>query len=342
MDLLSLHFRESRLEEFKRAQDIFFSPDLKQWIVFKPELVVELLRDERLIVPNMVEAVQMLENRYKRKFPNLTFAVSRIPLLLNGEVHRDVRCGQADMVTQGRASVTAALPELMRHYVEPMDRQANPDWITSTFIPLVGDVFCIMCNCPRSLPFPKLVISRLFDRFVSLAALDAAEQQIALLRLELAKTAPNADPALVVPLFIIGRDTLVGTLATSFYSILRQNLNRRFADIEFPDFPPETGVPIAERIAADNITIGPHAIAAGDRIRMYFQPISSADGAVARQNLFGTGAHSCLGRAISLDVWRALTNALNRFSSSIASISCEFEPSNIFVTPRYLKTEHHQ
>jgi hypothetical protein len=341
MDLLSLHFLDSRLEEFKEAPDIFFSPDLKQWIVFKPELVVELLRDERLIVPNVVDAIQRVEQRYDRNFPNLVFAVRSIPLLLNGQVHREVRRTLADMVTQGRANVTAALPELMARYVEPMDRQVNPDWITSVFIPLVGDVFCRMCNCPISLPFPKLVITRLFDRFVNLAALDAAEQQIDLLRWELTKTAPNVDPAPALALFILGRDSLMGTLATSLYSILRQNLNRRFSDIEFPDFPPETGVAIAERIAADSITVGPHTIAAGDRIRMFFQPMSSADGAVARQNLFGAGAHSCIGRLISLDIWRAMIKTLNRFSGLLTSVSCEFEPNTVFVSPRYLKIEHH-
>jgi hypothetical protein len=341
MDLLSLHFLDSRLEEFKGAPEIFFSPDLKQWIVFKPELVIELLRDERLIVPNVVDAIQRVEKRYNRNFPNLLFAVRSIPLLLNGQVHREARRALADVVTQGRANVIAALPEFMGRYVEPMDRRTNPDWIASTFIPLVGDVFCRMCDCPESLPFPKLVMTRLFDRFVSLAALDAAERQIALLRLELGKTAPNADPDLVVALFIIGRDSLVGTLATSLHSILRQNLNRRFADIEFPDFPPETGVAIAERIATRSVTIGPHTVAAGDKVRMFFQPMSSADGAVARENLFGAGAHSCIGRPISLDVWRAMIKALNRFSSLVTSVSCEFEPNNIFVTPRYLKTEHH-
>jgi hypothetical protein len=70
---------------------------------------------------------------------------------------------------------------------------------------------------------------------------------------------------------------------------------------------------------------------------MFFQPMSSADRTVARQNLFGAGVHSCIGRPISLDIWRAMIKTLNCFSGLLTSVSCEFEPNTVFV----LKIEHH-
>lgn len=340
MDLLSLHYRPSRHDDFKVVDEIFFNEELKSWFVFKPELVIDLLRDdERLVMPDTVANIRMLESRYRRQFPNLGFAASCIPLLLNGQVHREIRRGLADLISRGRPRIMAALPELMARHIEPLDRQANPEWLSAGLSPLVGDVFGLMCNCPEPLPFPKLALTRLFDRFVSLAALGEAEKQLGQLRQRLAETAPDVDQAQAVALLVLGRDSLLGTLASTLHTVLSQNQGRRFADIAFPDFPPDTGVAVAERIATADIAVGARTIAAGERVRMYFQPISDT-GSANKQALFGAGAHSCLGRPISLDVWRAMIESFKAFSSQVISVACEFEANNIFVMPHYLRTEH--
>lgn len=340
MDLLSLHLSESRHAEFPAARQLFYNQELKSWISFNPETVVDLLRDERLIVPEIIGPIQRLEARYKRPFPNLIFAARSIPLLIEGPAHREIRRRLAEFVTEGRARTMAALPELMRRYVEPLSGQRQIEWISASVVPMVAELGRHLCNCPDPLPFPKLVITRLFDRFASLTALSEAEQQIAELRERLSRSMPDIDPAVSIALLVLGRDSMVGTLATSLHSLLRQNLNRRLADIEFPDYPPETGVAIAERIATHAITVGEETIAAGDRVRMYFQPISAAGSAVNKQNLFGSGAHSCLGRPISLDIWRVMTQTLRHFSGTVTSVAAEFEPNTIFVVPRYLQTGH--
>jgi hypothetical protein len=338
-DLLSLHTDDLRYDKFKDAPDIFFNQKLKQWIVLDPALVVELLQDERLVVPNTIEAIERLEIRFKRQFPNLLFAARCIPLLVEGPAHREIRRDLADLMTPGRARTTAVLPELMERHIHPIDGQTSTEWMAGCLAPLVKDVVLAMCNCPKPLPFPRLVLTKVFDRFASLAALDAAESQIGHLREELRKTAPDSDEEVTVPLFVLGRDSLLGALGTSLFSILRRNIGRPFADIEFPDFPPETGVAIAERIAERDVEVGSTKIATGEKIRMFFQPISKANGTVSRQALFGAGRHSCTGRPVSIDVWLALGKTIRSFSRRLTSLSCELENNNIFVVPRHLKTE---
>lgn len=340
MDLLSLHLSEARYAEFPAAGQLFYSQELKSWISFNPETVVELLRDERLVVPEIIGPIQRMEARYKRSFPNLIFAARSIPLLINGQAHREIRRGLAEFVTEGRVRTTAVLPELMKRYIEPLNGQRQIEWISACLVPLVGELFRHLCNFPDPLPFPKLLITRVFDRFASLSTLSEVEQQVGQLRQRLSTSAPDIDPAVSFALLVLGRDSTLGTLATSLHSLLRQNLDRRIADIEFPDYPPETGVAIAERVATHAVTVGEETIAAGDRVRMYFQPISAAGSAVHKQNLFGSGAHSCLGRPISLDIWRIFVQTLGRFSGTVTSVAAEFEPNTIFVVPRYLQTGH--
>jgi hypothetical protein len=340
VDLLSLHFRESRRAEFKAGEEIFFNQELKSWFVFKPELVIDLLRDdERLLAPESVANIKMLEARYKRQFPNLIYAMNCIPLLLNGQVHHEVRRSLAEIISGGRSRVLAALPDLMNRHLAPLDQEDNAEWVSARLSALAGEVLSLTCNCPHPLPYPKLVLTRMFDRFVSLSALGEAEKHLSELRRTLTETVPGLNQGHVVALLVLGRDSILSTLATALHEILRVNQGRRFADIEFPDFPPETGVAVAERVATAEITVGTQTIAAGDRVRMYFQPISDM-GSTNKQVLFGAGVHSCLGRPISLDVWRAMIETLKGFSSRLVSVACEYESNTMFVIPHYLRTEH--
>jgi hypothetical protein len=340
LDLLSLHYRESRRAEFKAGEEIFFNQELRSWFVFKPELVIDLLRDdERLLAPESVANIKMLETRYKRQFPNLIYAMGCIPLLLNGQVHHETRRSLAEIVSGGRSRVLAALPELMGRHIVPLDRESNAEWVSARLSPLVGEVLGLMCNCPHPLPYPKLVLTRMFDRFVGLSALGEAEKHLGQLRRTIAETAPDVDQAHVIALLVLGRDSILSTLATALHAILRENQGKRFADIEFPEFPPETGVAVAERVAAAEITVGTQTIAVGDRVRMYFQPISDMD-STNKQALFGAGVHSCLGRPISLDVWRTMIETFKGFTSRLILVACEYESNTMFVIPQYLRTEH--
>jgi cytochrome P450 len=339
MELLSLHISEERHARFQ-DRNLFYSPQLRCWISFDPEVVLDLLRDKRLVVPDALEAIKRLEAHFNRPFPNLTFAARCIPLLVEGSIHREIRRRLAEFLTEGRVRTTAALPRLMEQYVEPLNGRRQVEWIRGCMAPMVADMFSRMCDFPAPLPFPTLVITRVFDRFASLAAFEEAEKQAAALRERIAKDVPHLDEETLFAALVLGRDPTLGTLGTSLLSILRRNLDRPLATIDFPDYPPETGVGIAERIATEAIAVDGETIAAGDRVRLYYQPISAEGSTVHRQNLFGAGAHSCLGRPIALDLWRALTRTLRRFSGRVTSVDVEFEPSTLFVVPRRLETGH--
>jgi hypothetical protein len=338
MHLLSLHYSESRHTEFPAAKHLFYDQGVRSWISFDPETVVDLLRDERLIAPDTIGAIERLEARYKKQFPNLILAARAIPLLLNGQAHQEMRRRIAEFITEGRARTVAALPKIMKRYVEPLNGERQIEWISACIEPVVAEIGSLLCNSPDPVPYPKLAITRLFDRFASLSALSEADKQIAELRQHLGRSTPDIDPGIAIAILVLGRDSLTCTLATSLHSVLSRNLNRRFADMEFPDYPPETGVAVAERIASQAIALGAETIAAGDKVRLYFQPISGAGSTVNRQLLFGTGAHSCLGRHVSLDTWNLMTQTLRGFSGTVTSVAAEFEPNTMFIMPRYLQT----
>ena len=67
-----------------RGSPPYFDTRLKLWIVLNPEAVSELLQNERLMVPEIGDALTTLEKRYSVNLPNLKRIASELPLLANG------------------------------------------------------------------------------------------------------------------------------------------------------------------------------------------------------------------------------------------------------------------
>ena len=82
----------------------------------------------------------------------------------------------------------------------------------------------------------------------------------------------------------------------------------RFPLFATPNFRQQTGVPqVLIRETIEGFTLGGQEIKAGDYVRIYLQSIAYDErggGEGPRRGFFSSGAHSCLGRVVALDVWR--------------------------------------
>ena len=107
-------------------------------------------------------------------------------------------------------------------------------------------------------------------------------------------------------LVIVGKDSPLGTLGERLHRVLADNSGRRLEDIDYPELPPETGVPFIERLVVSPFRYSECNFRCGDRVRIFLQSFAYAAEA-ARTNYFGAGAHTCLGRRLSLQVWKAVT-----------------------------------
>ena len=69
---------------------------------------------------------------------------------------------------------------------------------------------------------------------------------------------------------------------------------------------PETGVPFIERSVITPFALSGHALAAGDRVRIFLQSFVYTQEQRSRMNFFGAGPHACLGLPLSIYVWNAM------------------------------------
>jgi hypothetical protein len=118
-------------------------------------------------------------------------------------------------------------------------------------------------------------------------------------------------PELAVAMNVLGNDALMGSLVLSTWHHLEQNPGARLADIDFPANLSATGVPFIERIANKDVEIGTLKVAKDQKVRLVIDAASSQVTGEEADLFFGKGRHVCIGKAMTLVVWRSFVRTIS-------------------------------
>jgi cytochrome P450 len=75
-------------------------------------------------------------------------------------------------------------------------------------------------------------------------------------------------------------------------------------EIDYPAAPPATGVLFVERIVPEPFEYQGATFRQGERIRILLQSFQYSGNQADRMRMFGAAIHACLGRQLSLEVWK--------------------------------------
>lgn len=92
---------------------------------------------------------------------------------------------------------------------------------------------------------------------------------------------------------------------------LEQHQGARLSEVSFPANIVATGVPFIERIANRDIEISGMKVSRDQKIRLVLDTTSRAMSGTETDLFFGKGRHLCVGKPMTLIVWRSLAKALN-------------------------------
>jgi cytochrome P450 len=315
-NFLTLHREPIRHQYFaqRQDQDPFFDPLAKAWIVVNPIQCRDLIASPKLRPATYEEDYRSLESRLGIDFSSLTFAFSHIPLCLHGERHARQRRRASEFLATRKAALNARIPAAVAARFDAFRRQGHVEVMQDVVLPLVRDVISTIVDIDIAAGEWRNS-SLVFDKSIGVSKRRAIAAEIAALReLIAARLGPDAsddDVGLRLALVILGKDALVGTLGESLHRLFAAHSSRRLSDIDYPKFPPQTGVPFIERLVVTPFALAGSEFAAGDRVRIFLQAFAYEDEPRSRANFFGAGAHACLGRAVSVDVWNAIAAFLS-------------------------------
>jgi cytochrome P450 len=338
VDFLTLHRDVDRHDYFREnlAGPIFFDRAVDCWIVANPRHCEALLQSPLLAMTPYEDAYEALTHRAGRDFPNLALAFRHIPLCQNGETHRAARRRLADIISKRQAILREAIPDLVSRYFGLLEPGREVDLIAEIIDPLVTDLIGELTQTQITDTAAIVMASVVFDRMLGLKKRLRIEEDLGtireMIRKSLGPDASEEEEGDRLALFVLGHDTLIGTLGESLYQIFRANRDRPLNEIFFPTMPIETGVPYVERVAEEAIEIGGAVIAAGDKVRLMLQSFAYSGEAADRARLFGIGMHTCLGRQMSLDIWARTTAALSVLPYSLEIMDYEMRASDYTFT----------
>jgi cytochrome P450 len=348
INYLMLHRDPVRHQYFsnKENRDPIFDPVAKAWIVTDPSQSRELIASANLRPVPYAEDYQALEGRLGIDFSSLTFAFNHIPICLHGDRHVRSRRRVSEFLAARKASLNARIPEAVATHFNAFRREGQVEVMEDVVVPLVHDIISTVIDidisaqdCPNA--------SLVFDKSTGVKKRRRIAAEIASLReLISSRLGPNTtddDVGLRLALLILGKDALIGTLGESLYRLLEVNAGRQLSDIEYPDFPPETGVPFIERQVVAPFRLADREFAAGDRVRIFLQAFAYAGGPRSRTNFFGSGAHACLGRPVSIEIWNAITALLSGVPLRANVLAYSARTSDyVFACPERLQVELRQ
>lgn len=334
---LSLPTDPERAALFRDARGTapFFDSRLKLWVVLDHEKVAELLLDGRLAVPEVDAALATVEQRYDIGLPNLRWAAKELPLVINGAAHRRARSGIAKLLSADRKS-GGAWREPVRRLVRDAFAAAGPvEAVRGLLLPIVNLAFASLTQIDVS--FEPFTLTRVFDHYTSYRQLVAVEQHIADLRGRLREAGiPDESIGAHAALVILGRDSLLSSLAEGVLDFVLNCRGHRLNDTSVA--PPRLfgGVAIAERLVTTPFEFAGITFEKEQRIRLYLQGFSYLESETERLAMFGVSEHSCLGRALALEVWSVLASGLREVALTVQSVDFAYERHSIFTMPRFI------
>jgi hypothetical protein len=337
---LSLSTSADRAAVFAEARGSapFYDERLKLWIVLDPEQVSELLLDERLVVPEVAAALRTVENHYGISLPNLRWIAAELPLVLNGEAHKRARSRMAKLISTDKRTGGPWREAVVATVRSALATAGTVEAVRALLFPAVNAVFTSLSHIDAA--FEPLILTRVFDHYASYRQLMAAEAGVATLRARaVAAGIPDDVIGVHAATMLIGRDSLLASFSEGLIDFALACRGRRLDDPAMRAPRLLGGVTVGERLVERAFSYNGAEFEPGQRLRLYFQGYGYYESETQRLAMFGTGAHSCLGRALALDVWSVFAAELCKIPLVLRSIEHEYARNSMFTMPKYINLE---
>jgi len=249
----------------------------------------------------------------------------------------------SEFLANGKAGVTASIPAVVSSRFGVVQREGRVEIMEQTINPLALDIMSLLVDLDISTADCQSV-STAFDKLISISKRRRVANDMAKLKemisVRLGPEASEREVGLRLALLVLGRDPLVATLGESLYRVFAANSGKKLCDIVYPELPPETGVPVVERIVVAPFEFAGCSFAVGDRLRVFLQSFAYVDEPRVTTSFFGGGAHTCLGRPLSIAIWEAITALLSEVPLRVQLLSyCTRDSDYVFTCPERLEVE---
>jgi cytochrome P450 len=290
-----------------------FDDDLGCLCVLDADIIAAVFRSDKFSVVSFADQYRYIMERAEIDFGATITAFDHIPLANEGDRHRQLRAEMASVVgARGRAT-THAMEDFVASLAKRLFVAGNEIDIPEDIArPIFLQLFALWLGVDHSELVEEPNFSQVFDMKMSLNRRKKINRNVGQLTCAFAERRDRipTSPEIATAMNILGNDALRGSMALSLWEVLARNAGARLEEIDYPQNLPSTGVPYIERVAIEDVEIGGMSVAKGQRVRLYLDAASAHVSGKEADVLFGKGRHVCVGKPMSLAIWRSLTRTL--------------------------------
>ncbi len=293
---------------------IWFSDELKRWMVTCPQLIRQAMSDRAFDVPAFDFSPVM------RKMGVDLHHVEEIrkwfPMAEEGERHAILREKFARHITQQTACVLKSLEDELdarKLALLKIDREEEFCFYSYFMRPVMLKVIGSLANTRLPEEFAVEMIPQFLDDAIS----PMRRKTIIELLNNIVSAFPNKwtqeQKYFSCAVIALSANTLPSSISLTIVETLHLQPGRLLSEMDWSADLLRTGLPLIEKIVARDTVLGPFELKKGDRVRLFIE----ADGLFPDQHprysdlFFAVGSHKCVGMNLSRQIWAKFTEFLS-------------------------------
>lgn len=297
-----------------------YQADDKMWRATTGAAARDVLSCPALNVTDLPGYYQLLADEIGRDFPLIRYYSGYLLLTNDGPRHAELRKLAAAQFNKSGLAQRQARAALIAAATQRFATQGEFDVMAEIVRPIARSLTEALAGLSAD-----FVASDILSPRRSLRKNHALEARLAVMQDKVAALFPDESEdaqAIRVTLALLGTEPLTAGLGAALLALLQENTGQRLCDIAWPDAMLEPAVKHAVRFAPASLPAetcpmrGFHV-----ELRMLSDPALGGKSG----EIFGIGAHSCMGRGMSIIVWRELVACLSSLKTRITLIG--FEPA---------------
>lgn len=311
--MLTLHQQPDRSTTYEEMRPYRFEEGLGCLSVFDAEIIAAVFRSDKFDVIHFADQYRYIAEKAHLDFGAAISALDHVPLANEGERHRQTRAEIAAVIGSGARDKMAEIEAFVASHIRQLFRSGNDIELGQDLgVPIYLKLFALWLGVDHSKLTDDLNVSQIFDMKMSLNRRRKINQNIEKLTCAFAgrQTQIPTTPECATAMNLLGNDALRGTMNLALWDVLTHNQGVRLDRIDYPASIPSTGVPFIERVAKEDVEVNGMAVAKGQRVRLYLDATTYYMTGEDNDVLFGKGKHLCLGKPMSLSVWRSIVSTL--------------------------------
>lgn len=311
--MLTLHHQPDKLETYQALHPFHFDKELDCLCVFDAGIISAIFRSDKFNVIFFADQYRYIQDHTDLDFNATIAAFDHIPLANEGPHHKQIRGEMASVIGAQAAERAKAMEEFVAARVRDLFRPgAEVELVRDIATSIFHELFKSWLGVDHSKLVDDPNFSQVFDMKMSLNRRRKLNRNLGDLTCAFAERRDQipVSPEIATALNVLGNDALKGTLSLSLWEILIRNRGLRLDEIDYPRNLPSTGVPYIERTATEDVEIAGMRVEKGQRVRLFLDATSYHSSGQETDVLFGKGRHVCLGKPMTLAIWRSLTATL--------------------------------